>query len=270
MYEPGWRQDPQGKTRWSENGRWGDQVRDSSGGVYRDHHIPSTPPQMSAPRLPNAASPPGGGSSVIDELAERNRQVWSDKGAGAVQQALGGMGTGGFVAILAGLAAMVFLFTIGSFVGAVALPIVAFVLYRKGTLRGVKPAVLGSVWFLCLATALTTVDQFSGSGLPKEVEQAQAFLGLMGSDSVSMICDEPYMTEQAKSAMAAKERASDCAEAVGKIKQRLDESDFEDLSHLNMTKTDRGTYLLDDNPLGWREITISTQETYGILFHAIS
>ncbi|MGW4469994.1 hypothetical protein [Nonomuraea sp. NPDC004354] len=270
MYGPGWRQDPQGKTRWSENGQWGDQVRDSSGGVYRDHHVPSTPPRMSAPRLSHADPPPGGGSSVIDELAAKNRQVWGDQAPGAVQQALGGMGTGGFAAILVGLAVMVFLFTVVSFVGVVVLPIVGFVLYRKGTLRGVKPAVLGVVWFLCLTTTLTTVDRFSGSGLPEEVEQAQAFLSLMGSDSISRICTEPYMTEQARAAMAAKEGVSGCAEAVGRIRQRLDESAFEDLGQLDMTRTDRGTYLLEDNPLGWREITISTQETYGILFHAIS
>lgn len=269
MYEPGWRQDPQGKTRWSENGRWGDQVRDSGGGVHRDHHIPSTPPHMSAPRLPNAARPPGDQPSVIDELAAKNRQVWGDQGGQAVQQAIGGLGGGAFIAVIAGLAVMVLLFTVATFVAAVAIPIIGFVLYRKGTLRGGKLALLAIVWVLCFGNAMSTLDTFSGPEQPKEVESAQAFLGLMGTDDIANICGEDYLTAQAMSAMAAKEGAADCAEAIGKIRQRLAPSDFEDLSHLEMTKADGGAYRLEANPLGWREITISPDETYGVVFHEI-
>ncbi|MFG1944893.1 hypothetical protein [Nonomuraea sp. NPDC048826] len=287
-YGGGFRPDPQGRMRWSENGRWTDDVRDPDGTVRKDGRIPASAPPSTPPML--GVDPPR-----RSDMPTRSASSGPDL-AGAGGAVLGATGCGGLV--LTGVVMLVLMAFVWQlrwvFLALwLALPVVGVLLRRRGRLRG-WVAIGGVAGWLILGLLVLTGFQIeqgvreserrevaeahrsADAETAKEIGFTRDALAGMGDDG---FCRNTFYGDVAD-ALAAREQVSSCSEAVESITARIGPEGLEALRSLEMTRirsyvpereaTEHHVYRLGGNPLGWSEIEVSHNAIRGFVIHAFA
>ncbi|MCC5575081.1 hypothetical protein IMZ11_05435 [Microtetraspora sp. AC03309] len=286
-YGPGFRRDPQGRVRWSENGRWTEYVRDPGGTIRRDGNVPVSSPPSSSPLL--GVDPP------------RREGTRPTAGSGG-ESGGGGAAIGGAVVGVGGVGLFVVFFLLVIFlwqlrwillIGWLAMAVAGVLLYRRGRLRG-RPLVFGVVAWITLGCLCMTGFGFQSSyeegqkrtTAEESREEAELTAREISAtqNSLARMADDPHdfcsnrMSDGADDALAEREGTSSCSEAVEGLAARLGPTGLHALSGLEMTKISsvfdedrylqRSTFQLGPNPLGWTRIEMSVGTMYGFVIHS--
>ncbi|MGI5165699.1 hypothetical protein ACQEU3_15195 [Spirillospora sp. CA-253888] len=287
----GYREDPQGRQRWSENGNWTRHVLDGSGSPDIDHDIPSTGTPLTGDVRPNTAPPPraqddgplyGSSEWVAQHGYDATRarsQAPSGLGSGLSAVSLGPVLLLGVLAVLTiGIMALAYVLRVPLMIAMWAAPVAGIVWMVK---RGFSPLRLGAVMLATMTLAyVASLGESFGQGMKENAERRdtarQQELGkssaynaarlreLLGGlrNGPVLFCNT--LDRKAEEALAASAGVpaglGACRSAMRKRIAAFGPADYQKLSRLEVAYAGEApdnmghVFRLGPNPLGWTRV----------------